>query len=703
MSEIASVSDDVSGTNQIATPEDPKEKALQERSPTDDATASELFDSFMEIANDPKLQDNDEASGTLDQSEMMQPSNPGKQADIQNGRLDQSEMMQPSNPGKQADIQNGTLDQSEMMQPSNPGKLADIQNGTLGQGESTDSQPDSVNKEMNNSANEPTGKTTEQLDIVQTTVTSNPHDTDTDNGSTDEKTSSSTNDDLRKEESVDNQLTAGGDPVPISATDVPMGSSEVVATDAVIDESNAEGLCSLSVELQTSTNSVMANEDERTERQHHETESLEESSRANKKRTGGDHEISDDPKEESTDSAVPPDLKKSVPQKSDPDGSKTEVAQRLSKAMEDLAGLEQLLSSAVSEFKVSATEKKLDENDGGGEVNSNVKEDEVPSGTTEERPASGINLIVEREEKSEEDASEVASQDSEELVLSKTDEGAEVPVCKTGKDGTIDETAVATDQLNSAASVETLPKNDEVSSEETASDLLDELKEVKAGEMENSASTVTLEADLENTSEELGGKTGNSQVENNVQETSESPCQENVSQDDSKVQTVAEESPRKTQIEEFENDTEASLEKPDSADDLDNEVASNAVPDIEITMTDESGISERKSLDSLDTEGSSNSRPASPTASDEGIDSDTPSDYGDDDEDVTFDPESPGSSARRKSWLLETDRDRLSSDSSTVSEKDFKDKYGQEDSADGKSAKKGEFSRLFNFCKPFIL
>ena len=142
---------------------------------------------------------------------------------------------------------------------------------------------------------------------------------------------------------------------------------------------------------------------------------------------------------------------------------------------------------------------------------------------------------------------------------------------------------------------------------------------------------------------------------------------------------------------------EASLEKSDGKDKEDSNVtnADMSVPGIEITVTDESETSENKSLDSMDTEedGPSNGNPSMPsTASDEGIDSDTASDYGDDDDGVS-DPENLGSAAnvcKRKSWCLEINRDRLSSDSSTVSEKDFKETYSKGDSADGKSVREGE-------------
>jgi hypothetical protein len=98
---------------------------------------------------------------------------------------------------------------------------------------------------------------------------------------------------------------------------------------------------------------------------------------------------------------------------------------------------------------------------------------------------------------------------------------------------------------------------------------------------------------------------------------------------------------------------------------------SSSAPEIEILMTDESGISERKSLDSLDLDLDENnhSRPESPALSDEGIDLDSKSDAGDDD---TFDTSSSDLSLKSKSSHLDVDRHRAGSDSSTVSEQEFK-------------------------------
>ena len=89
----------------------------------------------------------------------------------------------------------------------------------------------------------------------------------------------------------------------------------------------------------------------------------------------------------------------------------------------------------------------------------------------------------------------------------------------------------------------------------------------------------------------------------------------------------------------------------------------STVPDIEIATVDgQCSSSEVKSLDSLDMDQSSGSQPGSPSQSDEGIDSDTRSDC--EDEPSFLDPESLQRS-RPKSWYLEiASRDSIHSDSS---------------------------------------
>lgn len=140
-------------------------------------------------------------------------------------------------------------------------------------------------------------------------------------------------------------------------------------------------------------------------------------------------------------------------------------------------------------------------------------------------------------------------------------------------------------------------------------------------------------------------------------------------------------------------------EKANSLDDLDQEGADapvfpsgNSVPEIEILRADESSTAERKSLDSLDTDESSraSSQPGSPAQSDEGIDSDSRSDYGDDD-DGLLDPDALHK-FRPKSWYLEVaSRDSIHSDSSIEGEpRDAK----SSDGTDGKYISTGSLGTV---------
>ena len=642
---------DISGTNQAAGTKDLKESAVQEYSPTDDAAADDLFDSFMEIANDPKLQHSDQTDRPLEQTDTVEPSLPA--------------------------IHDGTLDQSDLLNSQSCGQV-DVETEKLKAEAAGSLNPDAQFK-----------------------------DTDPKNNDTNEKVCSPTGGGLDSSE-----LVPLGDK-PTSDDDPAIGSSEQGSSisSSVVDEGKSGDVCVTSHDLLTA-NFVTPNKDEETEGQSDESDLLQKSS--------GD-DVSADPDVQATDChTVLTDNKESFTEKSsspndsDPDASKTEVAQRLSKVVEDLAGLEQLLSNAVSEFKVPDSEKKVDEQDNKGK-DSNTGEcvSQLPEDKNKELGPGSLVGKAQEQKKGEGDVA--PSQDSELVVVG----GSDVPVCETGKEGAVCETATATDLLDAGSPDDDLnnkgmlPSDDQFSAEDTASDLQNESEGAKASEMKDIA--VILEpGEKQDTSELEDAKMESSvesletakqetqrnedlQIENNgivLEADRLLDAQETDSQESSKVQTSVEESPKETSSEELKNDTEAGGEKSDSAKELDNEVANAnmAVPDIEVIMTDESGISERKSLDSLDTEESSNSRPASPAASDEGIDSDhVPSDYGDDDEEVTFDPENLNSSSGpRKFWLLETDRGRKLSDTSTVSEKDFKEKYAKGDDADGKTLENGE-------------
>lgn len=641
---------DISGANQAAGTEDLKESVVQECSPTNDATADELFDSFMEIANDPTLQHNDQTDRPLGQSDIVESSHPV--------------------------IHNGTLGQSDLVDSQSCAQVIETEKPKAE--EAGCFNPDSQLK-------------------------------DADTDGTNEKGSSPTGVGLVKGDSSE-LVTLGDKPTsdedPLHVISLPMGSPELDTSisSSVMDEGKPGEVCVTTSDDLLTASSVTPNKDEVTEGQSCEIELLQKSSGDNvsadpEDQGTGSHTVLSDNKESFTE-------KSSSPNESDPDASKTEVTKRLSKAMEDLAGLEQLLSNAVSEFKVPISEEKVDEDNEGKDVNTGECVSQLTEDKNKELGPGSVVADVQEENKVEGD--EAVSQDSEVVV----DGGSDVPVFETGKEEAVCETGAATDLLDAGSpdddlnNKETLGSSDELSAEVTASE--------SKGAEETKNTAVILEGEKQDTSELEDAKMERSiesletakqatqsnkdlQIEDNVLEAGRlSDAQESASQEGSKMQTSTGESPRETVSEELKNDAEAAVEKSDSASELDNEVANAsvaAVPDIEVTMTDESGISERKSLDSLDTEESSNSRPTSPAVSDEGIDSDVPSDYGDDDdEEATFEPENLNSSSSpRKSWLLEKDRGRLSSDSSTVSEKDFKEKYAKGDNADGKMLEKGKF------------
>ncbi|KAK3699577.1 hypothetical protein QZH41_014281, partial [Actinostola sp. cb2023] len=122
-----------------------------------------------------------------------------------------------------------------------------------------------------------------------------------------------------------------------------------------------------------------------------------------------------------------------------------------------------------------------------------------------------------------------------------------------------------------------------------------------------------------------------------------------------------------------------------------------STPEIEILMTDESGISERKSLESLDDADGDAIRHDSSGLSDEGIDSDAKS-MDDLDDDVAFDSGSVSDlSSANSANLLSVDRNRMGSNSSTVSEREYRTsvELKREDSEDpSKVSVKGYLLKL---------
>ena len=307
----------------------------------------------------------------------------------------------------------------------------------------------------------------------------------------------------------------------------------------------------------------------------------------------------------------------------------TALSRKLSKAVEELGDLEQLLSTAVFEFQVKTNSTGIDENN--AEINGdvNAKEEEMS-------------------EKTDEDVGHVFDRDLE----------SKHP----GIDTKPIEDAKSQSNTNLTLEVE----------EQAALKLQDVNKERCSGVMNEMATQGSEDSKVE------------------LHDTSN--LQENASAGIQELEAVAPGSPQEKL--EQEAVAESVSEKAESVNDLQNELVNVQAtsPDIEIIMTDDGGVSERKSLDSLNTEDSSTSGPTSLSASDECMDSDAASDCGDDEDDAAFDPDNLKSSVcQRKSWLLQLDRDRLSSDSSTVSELDFvKDRSTKPDGTDGHSSGKGK-------------
>ena len=643
-----------------------QEKCPQECPPTDDATADELFDSFMEIANNPELriEQEDTQNGTTNEaiaaSVFSKDSSADEQKDTVSGTHDQTEINTSTDPSVsqlkdissssvelQADHQTETNDGSETIeteQKSTPNGPCDHSETTVGQS----SDPIiSQAIELNNSGN------TEKADSAGSSAATR-------------------------------QLNSDDNPVH-SATEVPVEGSEDVLPNPVSDEGKSDELSVTTDVFQP--NSDVKSEVDRTEDLSHDTENTEKRFKNSEIPVANNKEILPDEKEHGVDCAVSADNKEELPSDNDPSTSETDVAKRLSKAMEDLAGLEKQLSSAVMEIKQSNSEKTIAEESDGKQLNVDTQEVQSLENETAGEVVSQANVA---------DTTETRVDDELHVVVSKVvkDEECNVPsVQETGENTTVCETdadlnAVSVDSNNKETLVENTDGND--------TDVVDvvhggcqgtdvDVVEVQDAKVENPESVESDNIQVPTTED--------AKIESKAMDPSETPDgPPNPGQDvESEAPVGTAGSQTETKVEESNNGEESSIDKSDSMDELDKEVAKAcmSIPDIEVT-TDESGISENKSLDSVDTEGSSNGRPASPAYSDDGIDSDTPSDYGDDDDEGTFDPGNFGAS-RRKSWLLEIDRDRLSSDSSTVSEHDFKENYSKGDNTDGKSRKEGEY------------
>lgn len=652
----------------------PEEKCSQELSHTDDATPDELFESFMEIANNPELHNEQTDTQKDTTGETIGASVPcaGEVKDINSGAngeretvSDQEIINAVSDPSvsqlpdfnsssdePQTDVLNGTNDQrgtTETDKKSTP-------NGTPDQSESTTRE---ISDPISSQATDVSSGTGEQSMCAQTSS----------NVETLDSTASDT---------ADEHLNSGDNAVQ-SATEGPVASSEEVLANPVCDETKPEELSAPTASLQSSSD--ITNEVNRTEELSCGTKNLEEGTENNDVGTTDNEVISPDSAEVDVVCAVSSDDKEEALSENDPSTSKADVAKRLSKAMMDLVGLEEQLSSAVTEMKRSNSVKGSAENSVGKEFNAIA---ETPEGQTLENQmdgqvASDTTVMDTAETKvADERVVNKGAADEESNVLpvqendvkaadGETDVDLNAVTVHSGTDETLVED---TDKICKDA----VPV-DNIHSESKGTEV--DVVEVQEIKMENSVSDnqdipgnedIPTNEDTKVESNEVG-KSETSDAEVNTGHTVDE--KEPLCTEESRGETIARDS---------NNDTE---EKSDCVDKLDMEVAKacTPIPDIEVT-TDESGIPENKGLDSLDNEGSSNML-------EDGIDSDTPSDYGDDDEDGTFDPDSHGAS--RKSWHLETDRDRLSSDSSTVSERDFKESFDKGDNADGKSPKDGEF------------
>ena len=577
------------GTGLMNQGETPEEKSPQELSSADDIAADELFDSFMEIANDPKLQEEEANAISGVGDGVREPSDPPDQK-LQDSSSDaekQDEMEGTNNPGEanassdpsileqndsnsitdklQTDAQTGKNDQNKT-----ESDLKDSLKRTLEQEEAVESSDlSSPVKESNNSENEqscPQGK-----DGVE-------------GGSASYISDSG---EVNSHGAPEHGAPEHGAPEQ-GATEVP--SEKMAISNQICDEEKSVD--------QNGTTVVVPSNPDATSKSVRTEESLEKSLIDTVVQTTESSE---------TDSVDSANVSSGDVQEVD-SSTTTDLAKSLSKAMEDLAGLEQQLCTAMTQMKQS-NEKKIEEESGKEGCIEAITSENVDNGNKDEESCKKIADEVDN------DNSETEVDITETPVVEKENAVSDEQVLPCSEDSQVEDSSVL-ETSNPADGHEDVGQEGELS-----------------GEVSNA----------EEPSQEVTGQECKNDLDN------------------------------------------ASTEKSDSADELDLEVARSgmeaAIPDIEIT-TDESGISAGTE------ESSSNSRPGTPASNEDGIDSDTPSDYGDDEENNAFGTDNLGAS-NRKSWLLETDRERLSSDSSTVSERDFRDSFSKSDIPDGKSMKEG--------------
>ncbi|PFX19682.1 uncharacterized protein LOC111337864 [Stylophora pistillata] len=559
--------------------EKPEEKNPQELSSSDEVAADELFDSFMEIANDPELQE--EETDALDGVGVGSGSDPPAQKQEESNSTD----------GGKEDKLDKTSDEGEANASSDPSILGQNDSNRDTDELLTDAQTETNDhNKTENDLEDSLKRALDQEETVESSEVLLPVNSENEQ-------SCLQGGDIEEGDSA-LSISVGGEvnshAIPEQdATEVP---SEKMATpNLVCDEGKAVDLIGKTDVAQSNPYGI--NETVRIE------ESLENSG------VGNIVKATESNKNDSVDNAsVSSGDAKEVDSESYPKSITADVAKSLSRAMEDLAGLEQQLCTAMTQMKQS-NEKKMDEEDNKGGCVELTTLQNVDEGNKER--VSGNNLVDE---------------------INNDNKGTDVDVAEIQE--VEKEKAVSAEQV--------LPCNEDSQVEDSS--VLQTSKPVDGHE--EVGKEVESAGEVSNAEELLQGVTGQE-------------CKKDLDN--------------------------ASTEKSDSADELDLEVARSgmgkAVPDIEIT-TDESGISAGTE------ESSPNSRPGTPAPNEDGIDSDTPSDYGDDEDDNNaFVPDNLGASTNRKSWLLETDRERLSSDSSTVSERDFRESFSKGDIVDGKSTK----------------
>lgn len=734
--------------------------ALQESSATEDITANELFNCFMEIANNPDLHDCDQMMQEHDQSESGLDSQTVSQGD-QGGALDskiasscgldsKEDDMQRNNKGK-----NSTLLSVDHLLKSEASELSSLDHQETKHCDHLESST-GLPPESTELSTKTTGEPTESAGIQ----TESPNIFTESTGVPKESHVTPIESTGMPAENTGLQTISTG--TPTETTAVPTESTLHETPHPMSDTGDPGKADDVGGDL--ARNNVDTPDDKRIEENNYFEPELSEQS----------FEVKDSKVVEDDQSSSSEVFHADTCSKESSTGNsellnnkdETQVGGSLSKAMEDLADLEKLLSTAVSEFQVTTSGTDLEKENEEVDTNSRAKEDQM---SQDKEGDLGVgNLVADsREEKEKNDVLLQHSEESSTITLKREDQENDVninaredrlpedkyedlnrndfpeaeenkeldsiagndvnaAVCETGMEQEkCTENSLQRDvlQMPSAVDVNTEQLSDvECSSQksdsavmldkegestspmalkmnqfcyDSESELANDKKLVEGDESQKTFSIFKVEkseglkvqdTNTESATDKLSQQ--NFEAGEKFQEDTKT-VQESASPGVQESQTASAEAGREISIEQSTSQGKNG-ENLDSADD-DNNYEVATPPDIEVTMTDDSGISERKSLDSLDPEESSNSRPASLSAPDEGTDSDVPSDYGDEEEnDAAFDADNLKSptTCKRQSWCLEIDRDRSSSDSSVLSEMEFKERYGKPDCTDGKSSGK---------------